>query len=100
MIDPDSLIPLADLPALIPQRDGRKVHVASTYRWVKRGIGGIRLRAVQVGGRRCTTKEWLSEFFAALSERSGLEQAPPPRSPARRDREHARADAALAAAGW
>jgi hypothetical protein len=100
MLDTTALIPFAEVPDLLPKHRGKRVHTASVFRWVQRGIKGVRLHAVQAGGRRCTTRAWLSEFFVALSERSGLETAPPPRSPAACDREHRRADKALEKAGW
>jgi hypothetical protein len=101
-LDSESVLPLADVPAVVPPgRNGRRPHVSVIYRWVQRGLRGIRLEAVQVGGHRVTSREALNRFFAALSDRAGLAQGNPAiRSPARRDREYDRAVANLDAAGW
>jgi hypothetical protein len=59
---------LACLPKLLPRnRGGRRVHVASVYRWVNPGLRGVRLRAFMVGGRMATTKEEVDRFFANLT---------------------------------
>jgi hypothetical protein len=95
----DELIPLGRVPDLLPPGPhGKRPHVSAVFRWVQRGIRGVRLRAVQAAGRRCTTRRWISEFFAALSEATGLPTAQP-RSPAARKRSHEQADRVLTEAG-
>jgi hypothetical protein len=64
------LIPLAQVPSLpfIPRRRcGRKLHVSTVFRWAQRGVGGIRLEVVRVGGSLCTTIPDLQSFFSALA---------------------------------
>jgi hypothetical protein len=81
------------LPEL--QRNGRRPHTATIFRWASRGIsrGGktVRLETVRQGGAMVTTRESLRRFFAALSGEHVPEQD--------RQREHEDAEAALAAAG-
>lgn len=63
----EEFIPLADVPSLscMPRRHGHKrIDVRSVRRWATRGVGGVVLKAVLVGGLRCTTASWLAEFFA------------------------------------
>lgn len=65
-------ITLSQVPEhLPPTGGGGKVHVKSVYRWVQRGLRGIRLECLQVGGRRCTSVEALQRFFDRLTASSG-----------------------------
>jgi hypothetical protein len=64
-------IPLAQAAAELPRRRrGKKTHVASLYRWTTTGCRGVKLRYVQVGATRCTTREWLADFFERLTAAS------------------------------
>src|SRR6185437_10074190 len=62
----ERLMPLADVPDLpwLPRRRGKRLHIATLYRWAGRGCGGRRLRTMRVGGVLCTSEEALREFFA------------------------------------
>jgi hypothetical protein len=67
----ETLIRLADIPRLkwLPLRkSGCRLHLSTIYRWQQRGLNGIRLETVQVGGTRCTTEAALLRFFAALQD--------------------------------
>lgn len=62
------LVPLAAVPDLVPpSANGRRIHISAPHRWVARGIAGVRLRVVSLGGRRMTTARWLAEFAAAVA---------------------------------
>jgi hypothetical protein len=62
-------IPLTQVAAELPRcRAGRKASISKVYRWTTTGCRGIILRSEQIGATRCTTRAWLSEFFAALTE--------------------------------
>ncbi|MBL8828191.1 MAG: DUF1580 domain-containing protein [Planctomycetaceae bacterium] len=101
--DLDVLLPLGEVPSLLPRgRGGKPVHQSAVFRWCQTGLKGTRLRCTQVAGRRCTTRRWLNEFFDRLSEQAGLSAAEPvsARSPAKRERDHRQADATLDKAGW
>jgi hypothetical protein len=75
------LRPLRQLAAQLRSRTpGKRIHVATLYRWTDRGLRGQRLRYVQVGNTRCSTVEWALEFFAALASKSHLD-APAPAAP-------------------
>ncbi len=43
--------------------------VSTLWRWSSRGVKGVKLQTLVVGGRRYTTPEYLSEFVARLSDR-------------------------------
>ena len=40
---------------LPPRREGKKPHVATLYRWGQRGLRGVCLETIQVGGTLCTS---------------------------------------------
>jgi len=66
----ETAILLSEVPQALPRNgSGRKVHVASVYRWASTGLRGARLRWFRVGGRRATTREELNRFFAQLTDR-------------------------------
>ncbi len=70
MIDLSSepLITLAEAARLRPLgRNGRATHVATIYRWISRGIRGIRLEALRVGGALFTSREAVQRFAEALT---------------------------------
>lgn len=101
MIDPlsEQLLTLTDAAKLLPRRRrGRKAHPASMYRYTTRGLRGVVLESIQVAGTRCTSKEALSRWFAALSNLGGPKSAPSA-TPARRKRQVEKAEAYCKKAG-
>ena len=63
---------------LPPRRAGKRPHVATLYRWVQRGIRGVRLETIRVGGTLCTSREALQRFCERLStERAAVPPRPP-----------------------
>jgi hypothetical protein len=94
------LMRLCDVPSLawLPRRrKGARLNFSTVWRWALRGVHGIRLRTVVVGGTRCTSERWLREFFAALA--GNPITTPAIRTPARRQREIAQAQEELRAHG-
>lgn len=90
-LDLTELVSLAQVASELPcRRGGRKTHVATLYRWTTHGCRGVKLRFSQVGATRCTTREWLAEFFDRLTMAASGEDA----SPKSRDRESVRTPAA------
>ena len=74
------IFPLSELPDRIPPRAGRKLSIASAYRWTTRGVRGVVLETVQIGGTRYTSVEAFQRFTNALtSARDG--QPPAERAP-------------------
>ena len=63
----DTLIPFRDLPGWTNQHLGRRIHPSTLHRWRLRGVRGIRLETVLIGGTRYTSTEALSRFFAATT---------------------------------
>jgi len=82
----EEVISLADAARSLPaRRGGKRPHVSCLYRWTTSGCRGIVLESVQIGATRCTSKEALDRFFAALTAAAqGNAAPPPPPSKARR----------------
>lgn len=87
----DDLIPLVEAAKRSPGRP----NVSTVYRWVQKGVHGVRLKVVSVGRTRFTTSQWLREFFesteAARRRSEADDEAPtvaagPPRRQRRRRR--------------
>lgn len=65
MIDTEheKIITLADAAKFIPSRP----NLSTVWRWRNRGVRGVKLETVLLGGRRMTSREALSRFFAATT---------------------------------
>ena len=70
----EQLLPLSDAARLVPRRNGRTAHFSSIYRWTTNGCHGVVLESLQCGATRCTSREALGRFFAALSAAAGLRE--------------------------
>lgn len=96
MIETENLISFRDAPRVIPGRPA----LSQVYRWAMRGLRGVRLEWMQVGGRRYTSREALSRFYAATTTAAGGESAdryPPSKT---RKMEIVAAERELASAGF
>jgi hypothetical protein len=67
---------------------------ATWWRWWRKGIKGVRLQTVVIGGRRFTTPRYVEEFIAATTAAAAGER-PTTRTPAQREREIRRAEAEM-----
>ena len=66
-ITAERVLSLTQAARLLPRRRrGRKPSPSTLYRWAKRGLRGVRLETVRVGGTLCTSVEALNRFFAEL----------------------------------
>ena len=65
---PDNLVPLTKLAKSLG------VHLATCHRWRQRGVKGVRLACVRVGGRWFATEDAAAAFLAALN--GGADVAP------------------------
>jgi len=95
----ESLLTFAEATKTIPTRPA----LSQLYRWSERGIRGIKLEFVQLGGRRCTSKQALGRFFTKLTVAAGGSAEPiksnKPTTKTRR-RQIAQAEAELIGAGF
>jgi hypothetical protein len=98
----EPLIPLTQVPALpfVPRRRrGKKLNVATVFRWAQQGIAGTKLEVIRFGGTLCTSKSALLEFFRRLTPASDAPLSQPPRTPVQRQRASERAACELEKAG-
>ena len=64
----ETLIPMSELPKMLPLRpNGKRVHISACYRWAGRGVHGVKLEVVRIGGSTYTSREALARFSARLS---------------------------------
>lgn len=68
----EQLIPLKEIPKLLPRRRGKKVHYQTVWRWSKKGAHGVVLETTRVGHIRYTSQEALKRFFASHSPSTQL----------------------------
>jgi hypothetical protein len=68
----EEAVRISDLPRLVPPLpDGRRVSLASVYRWVTAGLDGVRLRRFRLGGVWHSTRQELDRWAAELTRRAG-----------------------------
>jgi hypothetical protein len=92
-IGAEAPITLRQAARLLPRRRaGRPAHVSTLYRWALRGLRGVTLETIQIGGTLCTSREALQRFFARLSR---AQPAPAQATTALRRRAVQRADEEL-----
>jgi len=100
----DRLIAFRDVPSLdfIPlRRGGSKLNTATLYRWAIKGVKGIKLRAVRVGGQFATRQDWLHQFFEQLGdEKLGRLRPPPKNLPTRKSRRNFAPPAPCKSGNW
>jgi len=85
-ISKESVLPLTEVAALLPRRSGKKVHIATLYRWTVDGCRGVVLESIQVGSTRCSSREALQRFVNQLSEPSSRRTTAVKGSPATTNR--------------
>ena len=78
----ETTIYLIDVPDHLPTgHKGRRTHPSTCLRWVLRGVRGVRLEAVRLGGRWVTSLEALSRFGDRVTA-TAASAAPVPSPPA------------------
>lgn len=73
------------------------LNVCTIWRWAKRGVRGVVLETIAVGGRRFTSREAFRRFVQATSAK--VVQVSDPATPRKRGAAVRRAEAELATAG-
>jgi hypothetical protein len=85
-------IPIDEIPAEhIPGRGGKPVHQVTLSLWYRRGVRGVKLETLLIGGRRCTSIEALNRFYQAISQASHPSHQPPAEAAPRTDRDRSKA---------
>ncbi len=67
MTDHQALIPLIDVPKHLPKRKGKRVNISSVYRWVNRGLSGVRLDTQAGPYGTYTTQASLDRFWQEVT---------------------------------
>lgn len=68
-IQSEETIPLARVPDQLPNTaSGNRIHPSTVHRWIKRGVRGIQLETIRIGGRRYTSVEAIHRFIEATSK--------------------------------
>ena len=76
----ETLIAIRDVPRYLPTRsNGKRLHISAVYRWIQRGVRGVILESVRIGGSTYTSREGLQRFAECLSLMRP--QPPPPSAP-------------------
>lgn len=91
----ENLIPLGEATAILPRRNGKRLHVSTLHRWTSRGVRGVRLETLRLGGLLMTSQEALQRFTDRLA---GSSHRRSNKSPSRA-REIQKADSELTAVG-
>ena len=63
LLDED-IIRLSHVPNELPG----EITASTVWRWATRGVGGIRLETVKVGGRKLTSRQAIGRFIDATSQ--------------------------------
>jgi hypothetical protein len=62
----EHLIAIGEVPKHIPCRpNGKRIHISAVYRWVQRGVRGVQLESIRLGGTAYTSTEALQRFADA-----------------------------------
>lgn len=91
-----SLLEASRAECLPRRRRGQRPHVATLYRWATRGVRGVQLETIRVGGTLCTSLEALQRFCERCSDPSASVSM---RTTTARERDIARAERELDRAG-
>jgi len=99
-VNEEQLLTLEEVTKRLPGRDGKRLHISSVFRWAQKGVAGVRLEVVKVGGRTYTTEESLQRFADQVTAaRNGNPIPTATRTSAQRRRASERADLELSAMG-
>lgn len=83
MLHDEHLLTLAEAADSLPLVGGKRPHATAVWRWARRGVRGIKLETLCMGGRFLTSREALERFGRALAAvPPSTPAAPPPTSPA------------------
>lgn len=101
----ETVLTFAEATKRLPRlRSGKKVHVATLYRWAwagRRAADGatVRLQTIKVGGTTCTSLEALQRFFDSLTKEVQA-ATPPPITSRQRLKQIQQAEEGLRRAGF
>lgn len=65
----DTLVPLGEVSSLLPLQKAKKIHRSTFHRWRSRGISGVSLDCIRIGGGWYTSKRKVDEFLSRLQKK-------------------------------
>lgn len=66
----EDVITLTQARTMLAQDMGYRVDKSTVCRWVNRGVGGVKLEAARVGNSLLTSRQALSRFIVARTEKT------------------------------
>ena len=90
----ETVFPVSEAPNHIPGHPSQ----ASVWRWVLKGVGGIKLESILIGGKRFTSEEAIQRFCDRRTAATDL-NVPPSLTSRQREREICRAEREASEAG-
>lgn len=88
----ETLIPIREAPRHLPKRpNGKRIHTSACYRWISRGVRGVRLDSIKIGGSTYTSMEALQRFGDRLATGRSIGPEDEPATPRMRQRQIERA---------
>ncbi len=67
-IKSEKLLPIKDVPKWCEQTFEKRVSMSTIYRWHLRGIRGVKLETILIGGQRYTSYTRLTDFFTRSTD--------------------------------
>ena len=100
-IHSESIIPVSEIRSHVPRnpRTGKKAHLATGWRWIKRGCRGVKLETVLIGGKRYSSLEALQRFVERTTAAADGTSTVTASTPSARKKAHEKASRELDAAG-
>jgi hypothetical protein len=78
---------LLNLSDAFEKKTGRRPNPCTTWRWSSKGVKGVKLQVVFMGGTRLTTEEWVQDFMDAVSRANmAKHEVAPMQTPRQQDR--------------
>jgi hypothetical protein len=76
-VNSETIILFSELARRLPRRrKSRPTHVSTIHRWRQRGVDGVRLEAVRLGGTWVTSLEAYARFCDALTRQATTNAMP------------------------
>lgn len=63
----EGYFPIGALPSVVESLGFPKPHKSIGFRWTARGVRGVKLRSVMLGGKRYSRPDWLHDFIESTS---------------------------------
>jgi hypothetical protein len=64
----NDLLTISQVAKRLPGREGKGKSIQTVTSWADKGLKGVRLKTIQIGGIRYMSWEWVLEFFERLEE--------------------------------